>query len=69
MTEAAPALAQRLGEFAAASTYDRLPTEVIGSVRERVLDVLGICVAASRLDTSAAASAWVADQGGRPQAR
>jgi len=69
VTEAAPALAQRLGEFAAASTYDRLPTEVIGSVRERVLDVLGICVAASRLDTSAAARAWVADQGGRPQAR
>ena len=65
----APALAQRLGAFAAASTYDRLPAEVTGSVRKRILDVLGICVAATPLETSAAARAWAAEQGGRPQAQ
>ena len=69
MAEPAPALAQRLGAFAAASTYDRLPAEVTDSVRKRILDVLGICVAASPLETSAAARAWAAEQGGRPQAQ
>jgi len=63
------ALAEQIGAFAVASTYDRLPAEVIDSVRKRVLDVLGICVAATPLDTSAAARAWAAEQGGRPQAQ
>lgn len=62
-----PTLAQRLGAFAATTTYDRLPEEVVDSVRQRVLDVLGICVAAAPLDTSRAARGFVDDQGGRPQ--
>jgi 2-methylcitrate dehydratase PrpD len=71
MTEAGLAefpLAARLAAFAASATFDELPAEVIDSVRLRVLDILGICVAASRLDTSRAARDWVSDQGGRPQA-
>jgi 2-methylcitrate dehydratase PrpD len=64
-----PALAERLGEFAVASTFDRLPPDVVDSVRKRVLDILGICIAASQLDTSSAARGWVLDQGGRPQAQ
>ena len=67
--DAAPPLARQLGEFAVASTYERLPAGVADSVRKRVLDVLGICVAASPLETSAAARAWAAEQGGRPQAQ
>ena len=47
-------LAGQLAAFAARATFDQLPAEVIDSVRLRVLDILGICVAASRLDTSQA---------------
>jgi 2-methylcitrate dehydratase PrpD len=61
-------LAQRLESFAMASTYDRLPAEVIESVRGRVLDILGICAAATPLETSRAAAAWVGAQGGVPHA-
>jgi 2-methylcitrate dehydratase PrpD len=62
-----PTLAQRLAAFAAATTPDTLPAEVADSVRKRVLDVLGICVAAAPLDTSRAARRYAADQGGHAQ--
>jgi len=65
---AGPRLAERLAAFAAEATFDRLPAAVTDSVRQRVLDILGICVAASPLDISGAAREWVVDQGGRPQA-
>jgi 2-methylcitrate dehydratase PrpD len=61
-------LAQRLARFGAESRYDQLPGEVVSSVRMRVLDVLGICVAATSLDTSRSAREYVAEQGGRQQA-
>ncbi|MGH9109602.1 MAG: MmgE/PrpD family protein [Acidimicrobiales bacterium] len=67
MTDAGP-LAPQLGQFAAASTFDRLPDEVRASVKMRVLDILGICLAASTMDTSRAARAFAADQGAAPQA-
>lgn len=63
-----PTLAQRLAAFAAASSYDSLPADVIESVRGRVLDILGICFAATKLETSVAATTWVASQGGVPHA-
>ncbi len=62
-------LAEQIGEFATAVSYQRLPAQVADSVRERVLDTLGICVAATALDTSAAARDWVLEQRGRPQAQ
>ncbi len=62
-------LGERLAEFATAYPYDRLPPDVVDSVRKRVLDVLGICVAASPLPTSEAARAFARGQGGDPQAR
>lgn len=62
MTEAT--LAQQLGAFAAGTTYDDLPAEVIDSVKMRVLDTLGIAVAAAPLETSRAARRWAAEQGG-----
>ena len=61
-------LAQQVGRFAEASRFDTLPDEVVDSVRKRVLDILGIAIAASPLETSRAARRWVLDQGGRPQA-
>ncbi|MDO3684942.1 MmgE/PrpD family protein [Micromonospora sp. C28ISP2-4] len=61
-------LAERLAAFAAATTHTGLPDDVRHSVRQRVLDVLGLCVAAYRLSTSTAAVGFVADQGGRPEA-
>ncbi len=63
-----PTLAQALAAFAVDTAAGGLPAEVTDSVRKRVLDVLGIAVAASPLPTSAAARAYAAEQGGRPQA-
>ncbi|TMQ94801.1 MmgE/PrpD family protein [Actinomadura soli] len=63
-----PELARELAEFAAATSFATLPDDVVDSVRKRVLDVIGLCVAAHRLPTSAAVLEYVQDQGGRPQA-
>jgi 2-methylcitrate dehydratase PrpD len=57
-------LAQTLAEFAAGTDYDSLPADVVDSVGMRVLDTLGIAIAATELDTSAAATAWAREQGG-----
>ncbi|MFC5831745.1 MmgE/PrpD family protein [Nonomuraea insulae] len=62
---AEPTLAGRLADFAVDAT---LPDAVVDSVRKRVLDVIGLCVAAHRLPTSTAILDYVRDQGGRPQA-
>ncbi|WP_428965429.1 MmgE/PrpD family protein [Micromonospora fluostatini] len=61
-------LARHLAAFAAAARTTPLPEPVVTSVRQRVLDILGLCVAAHRLPTSHAALDHVADQGGRGQA-
>ena len=53
MTEAT--LSEQLASFAARSAKDGVPDDVASSVQQRVLDVLGLCVAAHRLPTSAAA--------------
>jgi 2-methylcitrate dehydratase PrpD len=43
-------LAERLAAFAASLSYDALPKDVVASIRLRTLDVLGIALAASRMD-------------------
>ncbi|MBS4751399.1 MmgE/PrpD family protein [Nocardioides sp. zg-ZUI104] len=63
-----PTLAQQLGAFAAHVAVHGVPDDVRSSVNQRTLDVLGLCVAAHRLPTSAAAIGHVLDQGGHPQA-
>ncbi len=70
MTAPAPAetLGQQVAAFAATVQRDGVPPAVGESVQQRVLDVLGLCVAAHRLDTSAAIIAHVHDQGGHGQA-
>jgi 2-methylcitrate dehydratase PrpD len=61
-------LAHQLGTFAVDAREHGIPDAVADSVRQRVLDTLGICLAASPLDTSRAARRWVIETGGAPQA-
>lgn len=61
-------LAQHIAAFAASTTYDTLPADVRDSVRGRVLDILGICYAATELETSQSVKKWVSAQGGAPDA-
>ncbi|MEU4570510.1 MmgE/PrpD family protein [Micromonospora sp. NPDC023956] len=64
-------LGRQLAEFAVAygPSGRPLPAPVAHSVAQRVLDVLGIAVAATTLPTSAAVLDLVAERGGRPVAR
>jgi 2-methylcitrate dehydratase PrpD len=55
---------QRFAEFAARCRDEGVPAEVDRSVRQRVADILGICVAAQRLSTSQAAVDHVMSSGG-----
>ena len=57
-------IAQQVAKFAVANNYGRLPVEVRESVKMRVLDTLGICVAASRLTTSESARRYARVLGG-----
>ena len=59
---------QQLAAFAV-DARDGVPLEVATSVRQRVLDVIGLQLAAVPLETSRAALNFVASQGGAPQAR
>lgn len=61
-------LAETLADFAGATRFETLPDAVVDSVKKRVLDTLGICVAAGALPTSAAARAYATEQGGARQA-
>ena len=63
MTEST--LARTLAEFAVEHSFEDLPADVVDSVGLRVLDTLGIAIAATKLDTSAMATAWAREQGGR----
>ncbi len=60
-------LAQQLGDFAGRASFGTLPDDVVDSVRQRVLDTVGIMIAASPLETSRAARRWVSAQGGSPR--
>lgn len=61
-------LALQVARFAVKHPYDALPAEVADSVRKRVLDILGICVASTPLDTSDSVRRYALSQGGRPEA-
>lgn len=61
-------LGRQLARFACGVRDGGPPTDVSASVRQRILDTLGLCVAAGSLPTSAAVLGWAADQGGRGQA-
>jgi 2-methylcitrate dehydratase PrpD len=61
-------LIQALAGMVADARRGAVPPRVRASVRQRVLDTLGICVAASTLPTSAAVQRFAAAQGGAPEA-
>ncbi len=61
-------LAAQLARFADGLRSTPPPAEVAASVRQRVLDVLGLCAAATSLPTSQAALAYVSEHGGVGQA-
>ena len=65
---AEPTLVQQLASFAAKSAYDVLPTDVAAAAPGRVLDVVGLALAALPMDTSQAALGWALRQGGTPRA-
>lgn len=69
MTDArSTTLASRLAAFAATSRFETLPEPVVASVRDRVLDTLGIGLAASARGIGAAAMAVAAERSGTPAA-
>lgn len=57
-------LAERLADFATGTGYGDLPDEVVDSVKMRLLDTLGIALAAAPLETSRASRRWAFGQGG-----
>ena len=61
-------LGERIADFAVDAAANGVPDDVAASVQQRTLDILGLCVAAHRLDTSAAIIEHVLDQGGHEQA-
>jgi 2-methylcitrate dehydratase PrpD len=61
-------LVEQLAAFAAGTEYDALPAEVTESVRRRVLDTLGIALAASARGLADGVRELVADDGGAPRA-
>lgn len=66
---AEPTLVRQLAAFATTNGFERLPQDVRTSVRRRILDIVGIAVAASPLDTSRAVIDLVSEQGGAEQAQ
>jgi 2-methylcitrate dehydratase PrpD len=61
-------LVQQLAAFAETTYTNGLPVEVATSTRQRVLDVIGLCLASVPLETSQGALEWVTSQGGAAQA-
>ena len=62
-------LAQTLADFAADCTFERLPAEVVRSVKLRVLDTLGICLASRHFGLADAVHGMVDLWGGAPEAQ
>lgn len=48
----APTISRTLAGFAASVRYEGLPAAVVSSIRERILDTVGLCLGATPLDTS-----------------
>ena len=47
-----PTYLQLFSEFSAGLNFSSLPAQVTGCVKEHILDTVGICLAATRIDTS-----------------
>jgi 2-methylcitrate dehydratase PrpD len=62
-------LTQHLADFAAQTTFDDLPAEVVHSVELRFLDTLGICLAARTFGLADGVQQMVQVWSGKPEAR
>src|SRR5258708_1625073 len=62
-------LTQHLADFAAQTTFDGLPAEVVHSVELRFLDTLGICLAARTFGLVDGVQKMVQVWSGKPEAR
>lgn len=60
--------AQRIAAFAAGAKFERLPAPVVESVRMRIIDTLGISVAATTVDSLSPVWNLAIDSGGAPEA-
>ena len=69
MTSQSRTLAQRLADFAADLTLEDLPSEVVQSVKLRVLDTVGICLASRHFGLADGVQQMVDEWGGAPQAQ
>jgi hypothetical protein len=63
-----PTLLGRLSEFAANVEYSALPAQVVSGVKHHALDTVGVCVAATKLDTSQMAAGLARNWGGPEEA-
>jgi 2-methylcitrate dehydratase PrpD len=68
-TQASPTLVQQLAAMMTGTRAQGVPIEVRSSVRQRILDVLGICAAAASLPTSRAMLRFATTQGGTAQSQ
>jgi 2-methylcitrate dehydratase PrpD len=59
---------EKLSAFTAALTYANLPEHVVASIKTRILDTLGICLAALELETSQMAIGMAAQWAGPEEA-
>jgi len=59
---------EHLSAFTAALTYADLPEAVVASIKTRIMDTLGICLAALKLETSGMATGMAAQWGGPEEA-
>ena len=64
----APTVLNELAQFASDTTFDSLPREVVVGVQERVLDTIGVALAASVQNTADGVADVIAASGGSPQA-
>ena len=64
---ASESIAHTLAEFAAGTTFEGLSPQVIHSVKQRVLDTLGICLAASSFGLADGVADLVGGWGGRAE--
>jgi hypothetical protein len=56
-------LVEQLGAFADTTRADGVPDDVAASARQRILDIVGLQIAALPLSTSKASLSFVAEQG------
>ena len=59
---------QRFSDFSERTRYDALPAAAVASIKERILDTVGLCLAAVPMDTSRMAAELGASWGGQPEA-